>query len=246
MRQGKRVGIFLVVFLAFCLIILKVVGLREPQAGGFDLTGDTEGELMELWGIDGLNAGSGVPGEAKIKALEGLGYILTEEEKETARAATEVGYADLLADFGWGEYDYDTGEWSPTSDWVYALDTEIFDIDRMYPNFFAGLLSISGGEVPITDVAQDDSKVDWEEGTGTWIITLNYDGKPYTIKAQAMSDWLDCSVLKSINNILEKEGHSRRYYAMWNNYQGITILFLDRDQAKAFERATGCQLHTSL
>jgi len=246
MSQGKRAGIFLVIFLALCLVILKVAGPGTPQFSGLDLTGDTEGELLELWGMEGITAGSGVPGEVKIEVLEGLGYILTEEEKEAARTANEAGYADLLADFGWGKYDYDTGEWTPTSDWVYALDTEIFDVSNMYPGFFEGLLSISGDQVPITDVVQDDSKVDWEEGTGTWIITLNYDGKPYTIKAQAMSDWLDCSILKSVNEILEKEGNPRRYYAMWNNYQGITVLFLDQEQARAFEGGTGCKLHTSL
>ncbi len=246
MSQGKRVGIFLAVFLVFCVAVLKSVGVREPWGNELGIMEGTKGQLSVFWELEGAGAGSEVSGEGKIRTLEGLGYILTEEEKETARSEKGAGYADLLAEFGWGQYNYDTGEWSPTSDWVYALDTEIFDIENMYPNFFAGLLSISGDEVPITDVVQDDSRVNWEKGTGTWIITLNYAGKPYTIKTQAMSDWLDCSIVESVNDILKKEGNPCRYYAMWNDYQGITLLFLTPEEAGNFERATGCTLHTEL
>lgn len=191
-------------------------------------------------------AGRRIPLMSKLKVLEKLGFSFSLEALERMEEQEDVGYADLLGLVGMGDFDLESGAWQPLSDQVYALDTEVYDIGTMYPDFFRGLLSISKGEVPITEVAQDDSGVDWERGEGTFLISLRYNGRPYTIEARAQCDWLDCSVLEKVNGILEQEGNPKRYYAMWNNYQGFTVLFMAGPEAERFERLTGCRLSTAL
>lgn len=235
-----RVGIFLVLFLACIAGIVKWSGQEISLGTG---SGQSDlGGLAELM----YPAGQSVPLDEKFQVLEELGFSFTEEETAQFQDWPEAGYADLLAVKGWGEFDPETWAWSPTSDQVYALDTEVFDVGNMYPVFFQGLLSISGGELPITDVVQDDSQVEWESGTGTYRVTLNYDGRPYSFEAVAESDWLDVGILGQVNQMLKQEGVEKRFYAAWNSLQGITVFYCDGAWADQFERATGCRLYTSL
>lgn len=245
-QNFKRGIIFLVIFMLCMAGIVKLKGDQYviPAFGEDVMTNMGAGDYL----LDDLmdQPGQGLPAKMKFQVLNDLGFVFTEEARERMEEMSNSGYSDFLASAGMGEFDYETGEWTSLSDQVYALDTEVFDESTMYPLFFQGLLSISGGEVPITDVVQDDSQVNWEEGTGLRRVTLNYDGKPYIIDTEAMMDWLDCSILKSVNDILAKEGASKRYYAMWNNFQGMTILFLSPEEARSFEGATGCHLSTAL
>ncbi len=246
-KEFKRGLIFLAGFLACLAIIVRLSGDKYvwSRPGG-ESVGDM-GKFDDYLLDDLMNQpGQELSAKAKLKVLEELGIVFLEEVRQRLEKQSGDGYADFLASVGMGDFNYETGEWKPLTDQVYALDTEVFDESTMYPLFFQGLLSISGDEVPITDVVQDDSQVNWEEGTGLRRVKLNYNGKPYTIDTQAMLDWLDCSILKSVNDILEQEGAIKRYYAMWNNYQGMTILFLSPEEARVFERGTGCHLSTGL
>ena len=223
-----------------CIIVIsgeKIVW-RLPE-NGMEVFGGGREELL----FPGQE-GSGLSLEKKLSVLEELDFQFSEEEKRAMEEWPEAGYEDLLALVGWGEFDLETWEWSPTSDQVYALDTEVFNIDRMYPDFFQGLLSISNGELPITNVVQDDSEVNWEKGTGTFQITLHYGEKPYSFTATAMNDWLDVGILGQVNDMLKKEGVEKRFYATWNSMQGITVFYRDKDWAQRFEAATGCKLYT--
>lgn len=240
MKRGIRQGvIFAAVFGLGLAAIVKWSGQSVPWGSGSGLF-SASGMTAVL-----SPAGEGLSLERKLAVLEGLGFSFTEENKEAFQEWPEAGYADLLALAGWGDWAEETWQWSPTSDQVYALDTEVFALDSMYPDFFQGLLSISGGEVPITDVVQDDSEVDWEQGTGVFVVTLNYDGRPHTLRLEAQNDWLDVDVLRQVNQILDQEGQEKRYYAAWNSLQGITIFYRDRDWARQFEKETGCTLYTA-
>lgn len=236
----RKAALFLAGFLLCMAGIIVIRGEPVP----WSLPQGTSGGGMEAF-LPGQE-GSELSLERKLTVLEDLGFQFTEEEREAMEEWPDAGYGDLLALAGWGEFDTETWEWSPTSSQVYALDTEVFNIDRMYPDFFQGLLSISNGELPITDVVQDDREVDWEEGTGTFHITLNYDGKEYNFTAEALYDWLDVGVLEQVNKMLKKEGVEKRFYATWNSMQGITVFYCDKTWARRFEGATGCKLYTKL
>lgn len=234
--EQKKLLLFGAVFVAFCVMLLKVTG---GQVGGMAGTGGfplDDGVYLE---------GEGVSMAKKCQVLEGLGFALPDELKEMEGGA-EIGYVGLLSMLGFGEYDFDTLEWTPTSDKVYALDMEVFNIGAMYPDFFAGLLSISGGELPITDVVQDDSGVDQEQGVGTVRVSLEYDGRPYSFELQGYFDWLDADVLREVNRILKQEGVERRFYAMTDGYQMLLVFYCDKAWADQFRRETGCRLYTEV
>lgn len=238
----KAVGFFL----CFSLCMAGIIWIRGDRiTWGIPRSGlESAGGFEEL--LSPGQAGGGLSLDVKTAALEGLGFSFTQEWRQAMEEWPEAGYLDLLAMVGWGEYDEETWEWSPTSDQVYALDTEVFNIDSMYPDFFRGLLAISGGELPIANVAQDDSGVDWEKGTGTFVITLDYGEKQYSFTTEAMNDWLDVGILGQVNDMLKKEGVEKRFYAGWNSFQGITVFFRDKAWARRFEGETGCKLYTKL
>lgn len=227
-------------------VILLLCGIAGIMAiSGQDISWGLP-QYGRMMGSIPSSSGSELSFDTKLDTLEELGFSFTEEEQDAMKEWPEAGYADMLALAGWGEFAEDTWEWSPTSSQVYALDTEVFLVDRMYIDFMEGLLSISEGELPITDIVQDDRDVDWEEGTGKFHITLNYGEKEYSFTAEAMSDWLDVGILEQINGMLKKEGVEKRFYAAWNNLQGITVLYREPSWARRFEKATGCRLSTKL
>lgn len=239
MKLLRKADLLFLVGLLLCIAGIVAVSGRKIYWG-----------LPHYDGIGGIPipaiSGAGLSCTEKIAVLNELGFSFTEAEQEELENWPDVGYEDMLAVVGWGEFDEETWEWSPTSAQVYALDTEVFDIDRMYIDFIQGLLSISNGELPITDVAQDNGKVDMETGTGTFEISLKYNEKSYCFTAVAMYDWLDVGVLGQINDMLKNEGVEKRFYATWNRLQGITVFFRSEDWVKRFEKATGCQLYTKL
>lgn len=75
MSQGKRVGLFLAIFLVCCFVILKTVGLREPWSNGLDLMEceeklkqlivEMKAEIAEAKRLKGLGKGNGQPMEGK-------------------------------------------------------------------------------------------------------------------------------------------------------------------------------------
>lgn len=139
--DGKKVALFLAGLLLCVAGIVAVSGETVTwsipsdsfRGGGEDLFSNQTGVKLSL--------------ERKLATLEELDFQFTEEERKAMEEWPDAGYGDLLAMVGWGEFDNETWEWSPTSDQVYALDTEAFNIDRMYLDFLQGLLSISSGSM---------------------------------------------------------------------------------------------------
>lgn len=106
-----------------------------------------------------------------VAALRSLGIEIPDETvRETEKAVADMvsywktaesdrgeQYGDfvllLLSRLGEGEYDYDTGIWTPTSSQVYAFDAEVYDIEHMYALFLQGVSSIVPG-FECTDVTE--------------------------------------------------------------------------------------------
>ena len=103
-------------------------------------------------------------------------------------------YRMLLSGWGYGDYD-DDWNWIPSSDKVYAFDTEVFNMSEMYTDFMKGVIAISGGEFEITDIVENTDDVDYDEGTGTQVLSFRYNGTPYTFEATFYGDWLDCEAV---------------------------------------------------
>ena len=126
-----------------------------------------------------------VPSHAEtVEALRALGIRVPDEtvqEAETdleemltimaqhgfSRGEQPWDFPLLLLDIlGWGDYDYDTGEWTPTSNDVYAFDAEIFDIGWMYTLFLQGIAAIVPG-FDCTEVTEEIDEWDEDEIVGS-------------------------------------------------------------------------------
>lgn len=193
-----------------------------------------------------------VPLVEQVATLERLGFHFTQEELDAYAGSVSADYTPrpywtLLSMQGMGSFDWKgDGGWTPTSDKVYALDTEVFDIDNMYLNFMQGLLAISNGELPITGLKADNSQVVWEEPSGIMALEFDFDGQPHRLEMAFMGDWMDCSVLKKVNEVLKSHGVEKRFYAQWNDFQGFTVVYNTVKWAREFQLATGVALTTAL
>lgn len=150
--------------------------------------------------------------------------------------------ADLLTHIGRGSYDYATYTWTPTSHQVYSFDMEVDDIGQMYTLFLQGISAISNGEFEITDIVEDTSKVNYEDGTGTQIIHFNCNGNPYTFEATVDYDWFDVNMIDFMNQVLKKEKLSKQLFSTGDGYQECIIFFCTKDWAARFSDKTGCDL----
>lgn len=156
---------------------------------------------------------------------------------EYGHSYTETEYEfplQLLYTVGVGEYDYDTWTWTPSSSDIFAFDTEIFDISRMYTNFLAGISAIVPGFEPVEiveEIHEDDRERDWtdlfdaSEGTTTVSFTLN--GKRYERELDYYGDWFNAEAIDWVNEILEQQGFENRIYCLFDGYQGLILYYGD-------------------
>lgn len=184
--------------------------------------------------------------DQQIEILRGLGLNIPEAvfQELPAGASQEIGFAELLAIIGFGQFDFDTGIWTPSSDQIFSFDAEVFDVGRMYLNFFQGLQAISKDELCFSDVEQDDSLVNWDEPSGVLRVFYRLNGIPCRFDARFMGDWLDVTVQDAVNEQLEKQGIRKRFYAT-DGTQGNTLFFCTEEWAEKLEEATLCYLSYS-
>lgn len=155
-----------------------------------------------------------------------------------------LDFAQLLTFVGEGNFDFDSGIWTPSSSQVFLFDGEAFDIAHMYCNFIKGLQAISEGELAFSDVEQDDSRVNLEELGGIMEVRYCLNGVECRFDAQFMGDWLDVNIQDAVNRELEKQGIGKRFYAT-DGIQGNVIFFCTEDWARTFEEATLCYMSES-
>ena len=151
------------------------------------------------------------------KELSAIGYEYTEPSYEFA--------SNLLMIIGMGEYDYDTGIWTPTSSKVYAFDAEIFDIDHMYHLFLQGVSSIVPGFEPVDIHESIEENTDDSYGKTTVSFVLN--GNKYEHELCFMGDWFDEDAIDWINEVLAQEGFEYRLYKFYDWKQGLLLLYGD-------------------
>lgn len=149
----------------------------------------------------------------------------------------------ILSWLGRGIYDYDTFTWSPTSEMVYSFDTEIYDISRMYTNFLKGVASINCGDFVISDVEEDTTQINWDTGTGVHVVRFLYNENAYEFVGRAQNDWIDLSVIKFMNEVLEKEGNPKRYFVMSDGMQERILLYNTKEWVQEFSSKLGCLVY---
>ena len=133
-----------------------------------------------------------------------------------------------LFEKGLGDYDYNTFEWKPLTDRLYAFDTEVFDISNMYGLFLQGVQAIAD-DLTITDVREDLSGMQMEmtepedprelPTDGVRSVAFRCNGHEYAVTLTSLGDWFNSNeFLPFMNEVLEKEHCEKR---LWGLYGGM-------------------------
>lgn len=191
--------------------------------------------------------------EEQVKVLRFLGFRISEEaidnQKEwmedwpKARVWVEgYPYASLLTEVGYPKWNTETWEVESYSDQAYWFDFEGYDVSSDYIQLLAGINALSGGDFSITEMATDDSQVDWEKGTGVMTVEFKLNGTAYTYPAKMHNDWLDEGILSYVGQLFDKEQVPGRLYVMGDNGQGAILFYRESAWAREFKRKTGLNL----
>lgn len=148
----------------------------------------------------------------------------------------------LLTNIGRGSCE-STNELKSSFHKIYSFDLEVFDFEQMYTLFLQGISSISNNEFEITQINEDTSKVDFEQGTGIQKINFSYNGNPYTFEATVNDDWFDIKMLDFMNQVFREEGNPKQLFFMSDGYQECIIFYCTQDWADMFTEKTGCKLY---
>ncbi len=242
-----------------CLLILCLV-LITPAGSVRAEEGNSAPGLELLWSIlfgsGHKQEQSGMTHEETVAAFRELGITIPDEavldtERSLKAMNARIGgsgiswgeqpwdFALMLLDrVGWGAFDYETGEWTPTSSDVYAFDAEVFDICHMYTLFLEGVSSIVPGFV-CTDVTEvidewDEAKIRAEypdpflwHPEGTVMVSFTLNGRSHEMELNYYGDWFDETAIDKINEILALEGFPGRLRAYMDGGQGVILFYGD-------------------
>ncbi|MBQ9409954.1 MAG: hypothetical protein IJU28_11275 [Clostridia bacterium] len=174
-----------------------------------------------------------------VEKLRQLGFDLSDSVLETIGEELHVDpntlpFTDLLLGLGLGDYDYDTGEWTPRSSRVYAFDAEVFDIDHMYTLFLQGVQAIVPG-IEITNIREDLSGMTAElelsgdpmspptDGKRSVAFTCN--GHEYSTELDSRGDWFNEQMFLFLDQVLEKENCPLKLYEFQAQMQYVIVVY---------------------
>lgn len=149
----------------------------------------------------------------------------------------------LLCMEGMGDFDMETLEWMPSDSGVYWMDMEVFFVDSIYTDFFAGL-SAMDEELDFSNVQEDYSSIDIESGVGTLPVRFDWNGHSYQMDAQYNYDWFDPDILFEVCRIVgSAEGDKDLYYA-FDGGQGFLLYYGTAQDARTLGQLTDLQFST--
>lgn len=188
--------------------------------------------------------------EKQVEVLASLGLYVPKETEESVRnSMEEYGLYDLveespyiwlLTNMGAPTHDED---WNVTgyAEDVFWFDFEGFDISTDYIDVLNGMLALAKGSCldDVTDLQEDMTEADWENGKGVITVSLTRKGQTYSYVMDMYNDWIDTKVLGIFNPLLEQEGSQKYFYATGDDGQGAIVFFCTEDWAKEFTEKTG-------
>ena len=221
---------------AFLLLVLIVLGTNTM------LNGDAEKKGAEnMTHAETVAALRGLGIEIPEEIVEETEAFMASQQAEWAKLGLDVPEAadafttNLLMSVGIGEYDYDTGAWTPGSSDVYAFDAEVFDIDNMYSLYFQGLSAIIPGFEP-TDVhesVEECAEGDFEEGGGApaaegkTTVSFVLNGERYEWEIGFYGDWFNEKAIELTNDVLAQQGFEGRIHTFDDGMQGVMLFYGD-------------------
>lgn len=146
--------------------------------------------------------------------------------------------ADLLAWVGMGEYDEDTGDWTPSANGVYSPEYEPYTLETMYTDFLRGIDAMNPGELEITNITEDISRLNQEEWEGTIRLSFTLDGQALELELYSPGPWLDADAMLEIANVVNTLDENKRLYFADDEGSGLLIFYRDTDWAVEFMLVT--------
>lgn len=195
-----------------------------------------------------------VPFEEQVSVLRSLGFTIPKEmeealgsyfqEDEVASYVERYPYIWLLSNLTWAHREEAWADWFQDGAEVFWFDFEGWDITTDYIMVLEGMRELSAGSIldDVENIREDTENVNWERGTGTITVLLDWRGQEYSFKMNMQSDWIDPKVLGIYNGLLEKEGIPERFYMTGDDGQGALVLYCTKEWASEFEKATGLDL----
>lgn len=174
-----------------------------------------------------------------IRLLQDLGINISNTVLEAIKkesGADQLSATDLLLETGMGDYDYDTGVWTPRSDKVYAFDAEVFDIEHMYTLFLNGVQTIIP-DIKITDISEDlsgmtEELTDSEDGMspptdGMRSVRFICNGHEYSFELASCGDWFNNEMFGFMDRVLEAENCPHKLYEFPAACQCVILYYGD-------------------
>lgn len=194
-----------------------------------------------------------VPDE-KVKEFEENAAEWNKEFEKMGMSSLELDATSLLMSLGIGDFDYDTGVWTPSSSDVYAFDAEIYEIEKMYTLFLQGVASIVPGFEPV-DVEEkitmfeetpelQEKRAQAEQegkmlGEGITAVSFSINGHTYQRELGFFGDWFNDDAIAWINEVLEQEGFDGRLRYYDDGTQLIFLLYGDENFAQKLQAIIG-------
>ncbi len=181
-----------------------------------------------------------------VKTLQDLGFkidtaLLSELVGEYGMTVDLLTADDVLLLLGLGKFDYDSFEWTPLSDQVYAFDAEIFDVNHMYTLFLQGVDAVVP-DVVIGDIREDLSQMTDEltesedyrtpPTDGRRSVSFTCNGHPYFIELDSYGDWFNEEMILFMDEVLEEENCPLQLYEYQVYWQFVIVVYTARETAE--------------
>ena len=150
---------------------------------------------------------------------------------------------DLLCYEGMGHYDDYTWEWTPSTSGVYWFDAELFYPDTMYTDFLTGVAAMHE-DLDFENIREDYSDVDWYEGSGTVLISFDWNGQHYVMEAEYNGDWFNSDVLYELMEIVQSDGCDGELAYTHDGGQGFLLFYGERSVISKLAYKTGLNFIT--
>jgi hypothetical protein len=148
---------------------------------------------------------------------------------------------NLLSWVGMGEYNEDDWNWTPSSNGVFWMDSEVYDIQYMYSDFLTGISALDK-ELDFQIIREWTETDHWD--TGSQFIHFSWNGEEYTLTGELYYDWFDFQVAKDLNKIIENTNTGKQLYFAFDGGQGVLVFYRDAQWVREFQRKTGIELST--
>ena len=239
---GRILNILLCIVLVIGVLWSSAVLLQIPQRLSGQLTNDLSyreiaAEFSEIGII--------ISDQAMLESEE-YDREYAQEYGDYYRKNPDANKAfDLLCWEGWGIYDEQTWDWTPSTSGVYWFDMEVYRLNSIYSDFLFGIDSMNEN-LSFTGISEDYSHANMDSGSGTVNFSFVYEGQIYSLTAEFAGDWFDMNILYEVGAILAADRNYEDLWYAFDDGQGILLYYGTAEQVQKLEKLIDTPFHKAL